>query len=211
MITQENYETYLQFLLKGNRSGCVKMVQDFLSKEIDIKELYLQLFQQSLYRVGELWEYNKISVAREHLATSITEGLLTLVYPKLFTGSRASKKAVISCAANEYHQVGGKIVADIFELNGWDGYFLGANTPVEHMLAFIDETDPDLIGLSLSIYFNLPSLKAGIEAIHADFRQLDILVGGRAFLNGGSKALKQYPWTHYIESLDRLEKELTGI
>jgi hypothetical protein len=26
--------------------------------------------------------------------------------------------------ANEYHQIGGKMVADIFELNGWRGYFV---------------------------------------------------------------------------------------
>jgi methanogenic corrinoid protein MtbC1 len=208
MITEQLYETYLDLLLEGNRTKCVQLIQDLLDKQIDIKDLYLNLFQKSLYKVGELWEYNKISVAKEHLATSITEGLLTLVYPRLFKARRTSKKAVISCSANEYHQVGGKMVADIFELNGWDGYFLGANTPIDELLSFIDEKEPDLVGLSLSVYFNLPSLKAGIEAIRADFRKLDIVVGGRAFLVGGTRALKPYTGTHYIESLDALEIEL---
>ena len=208
MITKQLYETYLDLLLEGNRLKCVQLVQDLLDRQIDIKDLYLHLFQQSLYKVGELWEYNKISVAKEHLATSITEGLLTLVYPRLFKARRTSKKAVISCSANEYHQVGGKMVADIFELNGWDGYFLGANTPVDQLLSFIDEKEPDLVGLSLSVYFNLPSLKAGIEAIRADFRKLDIVVGGRAFLVGGTQALKPYTGTYHIESLDALEIDL---
>jgi methanogenic corrinoid protein MtbC1 len=208
MITKQLYKSYLDLLLEGNRIKCVQLVQDLLDSEIDIKDLYLHLFQQSLYKVGELWEYNKISVAKEHLATSITESLLTLVYPRLFKARRTSKNAVISCSANEYHQVGGKMVADIFELNGWDGYFLGANTPIDQLLSFIDEKEPDLVGLSLSVYFNLPSLKAGIEAIRADFRQLDIVVGGRAFLTGGTQALKPYVGTHYIESLDALEIEL---
>jgi methanogenic corrinoid protein MtbC1 len=208
MVTKQLYETYLDLLLEGNRIKCVQLVQDLLDRQIDIKDLYLHLFQQSLYKVGELWEYNKISVAKEHLATSITEGLLTLVYPRLFKVRRTSKKAVISCSANEYHQVGGKMVADIFELNGWDGYFLGANTPIDQLLSFIDEKEPDLVGLSLSVYFNLPSLKAGIEAIRANFRKLDIVVGGRAFLVGGTRALKPYTGTYYIESLDALEIDL---
>ena len=208
MITQQLYETYLDLLLEGNRIKCIQLVQDLLNRQVDIKDLYLHLFQKSLYKVGELWEYNRISVAKEHLATSITEGLLTLVYPRLFEARRTSRKAVISCSANEYHQVGGKMVADIFELNGWDSYFLGANTPIDQLLSFIDEKEPDLVGLSLSVYFNLPSLKAGIEAVRSDFRQLDIVVGGRAFLVGGTSALKPYTGTHYIESLDALEIEL---
>ena len=208
MITKQLYESYLDLLLAGNRAKCSRLVQDLLDRKIDIKDLYLDLFQQSLYQVGELWEYNKLSVAKEHLATAITESLLSLVYPRLFKAKPTSKKAIISCAANEYHQVGGKMVADIFELNGWDGYFLGANTPIDQMIALIDEMKPDLVGLSLSIYFNLPSLKAGIEAIRSNFTQLDIIVGGRAFHSGGTQALKPYAATHYLESLNELEIEL---
>ncbi len=97
---------------------------------MELKSLYMDLFQRSLYAVGELWELNKISVAREHLATAITESLLNLVYPRLFENTPTGKKVVVSCAANELHQIGGKIVADFFELNGWESHFLGANTPV---------------------------------------------------------------------------------
>jgi hypothetical protein len=51
---------------------------------VQVKSLYKDLFQKSLYRVGEVWEFNRISVAREHLATAITEGFLNLIYPMLF-------------------------------------------------------------------------------------------------------------------------------
>ncbi|MBV5326804.1 MAG: cobalamin-dependent protein, partial [Chlorobium sp.] len=114
-----------------------------------------ELFQKSMYRVGELWEINEISVAREHLATTITESMLSITYPHLFTGLQSAKKAIISCTANEYHQLGGKMVADIFELHGWDTHFLGVNTPINELLACIDEIKPDLIGLSLAVYFNV--------------------------------------------------------
>ncbi len=51
------------------------------------------------------------------------------------------------------------MVADIFELNGWDSHFLGANTPFDQMLAYIQDESPDLVGLSVSVYFNMPALK----------------------------------------------------
>ena len=65
----------------------------------------------------------------EHLATAISESLLNLTYPRLFAQPRNGKSAVVTCVSNEYHQIGGKMVADIFELNGWRGHFLGANMP----------------------------------------------------------------------------------
>ncbi len=211
MIDEKCYETYLTSLLDGKRSKCRDIVQKLLDEKIDLKRLFTDLFQRSMYRVGKLWENNRITVANEHLATSITESLLSLVYPSIFAGERIGKKVVISCAANEFHQIGGKLVADIFELNGWDGYFLGANSPVEDTARFIHETQPDVVGFSLSILSNLDHLKQAIEAVRSDFPNMDLLIGGQAFRWGGIDTIKQYAGTEYIQSLDDLEKMISGM
>ena len=207
MISSEFYNRYFNAILDGDRARCTKMVQELLDQGIEIKLLYQQLFEKTLYQVGELWERNQISVAKEHLVTAITENLLNLVYPHLFRKKAVSKKAIICCAANEYHQVGGKMVADIMELNGWDTYFLGANIPVDQVVSFIDEKKPDLVGLSLSIYFNFPSLKKEIEAIQAHFPDLDIIVGGQAFKWGKIPSLDRFKNLTYLSSLDELENQ----
>lgn len=207
MITKEIYDHYFEVLLNGDRKTCSSIVRDLLDEGIEIKSLYRDLFEKTLYEVGHLWETNKISVAKEHLVTAITESLLSLIYPHLFKKKPLSKKAIISCAANEYHQIGGKMVADILQLNGWDSYFLGANTPVDQMLEFIEEIQPDILGLSLSIYFNLPSLKREIETVNAHFPDLEIIVGGQAFRWGEMPSLKGFKNLTYMASLDQLEKE----
>ena len=165
MIEESVYQNYLNALLAGRRAQCHSIVQELLDADMEIKELYSQLFQRSMYAVGELWESNRITVANEHLATAITESLLNLAYPFIFARARVGKKAVISCTANEFHQMGGKMVADIMELNGWDGYFLGANTPHEDMAQLIQEVQPDLVGFSLSILANIDGLKRSIEIV----------------------------------------------
>lgn len=113
------YKTYLTALLSGDKALCVRIVKELLDKDYHVREIYVSIFQQALYRIGELWEQNKISVATEHIASSITESLMTLVYPKLFSEKHIDRNAVIACVANEYHQIGAKMVADIFELHGW--------------------------------------------------------------------------------------------
>jgi methanogenic corrinoid protein MtbC1 len=208
MIPDALYEQYFNALLKGDRSTCTKIVQDLLDQGLEIKALYRLLFERALYAVGNLWERNKISVAKEHLATAITENLLNLVYPYLFKKHGINKRAVVSCAANEYHQIGGKMVADLFEIHGWDSYFLGANTPTDQMVSFIHEIKPDILGLSLSIYFNLPALKREIEAINTHFPNLEIIIGGQAFAWGDVPSLNRFKNLSYLSSLDELEKQL---
>ncbi len=179
MITRECYNRFISLLLSGDRESCINIVNSLLENEIDMRDLYTHLFHEAMYEIGTLWENNKITVAVEHLATAIMENLLCLVYPQLFSdrSKRVGKKAVISCTVNEYHQIGAKMIADIFELNGWDSYFLGANTPIEGLLTLIHEKKPQVVGLSVSIYSNMEKLIQTIERIKAEFPQKDILVG----------------------------------
>jgi MerR family transcriptional regulator, light-induced transcriptional regulator len=205
MIDERLYQNYLSFLLEGNKDECGQIVGDLLQRDVSVRRLYSELFQPSLYEIGRLWETNRISVAAEHLATSITESLMGLVYPKLFTGDRLDRSAVIACSTNEYHQVGARMVADIFELNRWHGHFIGANTPMKDLLSVIDRIKPDMVGLSISIFFNMKTLIETVESIRAAFPQQDIIVGGQAFNWGGTERLQRYPNTAYIPSLEVLE------
>lgn len=208
MIDEAIYQKYLSSLLGGRRTECGKIVQRLIDDKTGLKTLYSDLFHRSMYEVGELWETHQISVAREHLASAITESMLNLAYPLVFRTERVGKRAIVSCSANEYHQIGGKMIADIFEINGWDGHFLGANVTAEDVVKKTDEIRPDIVGLSLSILSNMDSLKHMIEIIQASFPDMNILVGGQAFLWGGLDAIKAYPNLAYVSSMDELEKLL---
>ncbi len=204
-INNEHYHNYLTFLLSGQRNQCHQIVQNLLDDGIDIKDLYINLFQASMYQIGKLWETNQISVAKEHLATSITESLLHLVYPRIFSQDRCQRSAVISCCANEYHQIGGKMVADIFEMHGWDGHFLGSNTPIDDLLSLIQEKNPEYVGLSLALGSNLPKLESSIQGILEVAPQIKILLGGQAFREQIDESIIQYSNIRCIASLYELE------
>jgi methanogenic corrinoid protein MtbC1 len=207
-ITLDVYETYFAALRAGDRQQCTKTVQTLVDSGVELPELYENLFQASMYHIGDLWERNEVSVAVEHRASAITESMLHLVYPILFDHEVYERKVIVSCVANEHHQIGGKMVADIMELNGWDAHFLGANTPLKDLLLAIEETEPDFVGLSVSIYFNLPKLLAVIDEIRRHHPDLRILVGGQAFRYGGVELVRDVPNVTYLESLDQLKEFL---
>ena len=199
------YRGYLSSLLVGDRTACAHVVNQALSQGTTIRRVHLDLFQASLYEVGECWATNQISVATEHLATAVTEGLLNELYPRLLSPKRVGKTVLVAGLQPELHQVGGKLVADTFEMHGWDSRYLGANVPADELRRLVRESQPDLVALSLVIYFNLAGLRVAIDELRREFPHLPIVVGGYGLRAGGAELLEQCPGVRYVSSLDELD------
>jgi methanogenic corrinoid protein MtbC1 len=202
---EETYRRYLNGLLTNQREQCRKSFEQWLVATPELSELYEDLVRRSLYEVGELWEQGKISVATEHLATAISESLLNLTYPRLFDRPQTGRSVIVTCVANEYHQIGGRMVADVFELHGWRGYFLGANTPVTDLKAMVREKRPDAVALSLATVLNVDRLHHAVEDLRATFPELPLLVGGQALRWLERDRVERLPGVHWLTNLGKLE------
>ncbi|MCL4808793.1 MAG: cobalamin-dependent protein [Thermoanaerobaculia bacterium] len=200
------YPRYLEALLDGDGPECGTIVSKLHEGGAPLRSLYVDLFQRSLDRVGELWEADRISVATEHLATAITRRLLGLVQADLFSGPRGTRTVVLACVADEYHELGAQMAADLFELSGWRGLYLGASTPVPDLLRFVGERRPQLVGLSLAIAANLPRLHEALDALRATFPSVPLAVGGQAFRSGAVGAAGVRPGVEVVRSLEELDR-----
>mgnify|MGYP002411033629 FL=1 len=108
---------FLNELLKGNRASCSAIASDYLKNNPSIKDLYEEVFKVALHEVGILWENNKITVAAEHIATAIVEGIMNEHFEQIISDKRFNKKVVLACVENELHQVGIKIEQLSFSFN----------------------------------------------------------------------------------------------
>lgn len=201
---------YLKYLLAGDHRECSKLIQKFTAKENDFKILYEEVIRDSLYEVGKLWEMNKISVASEHLASSIVEANLNELYPSIITSEKNERTAIVACIESEMHQIGIKMAADVLEMQGWNVHFLGANTPTHDLFTFVRAIKPNLLGVSLSIYSNMPTLEKILKISHAEFPNLRVLVGGQAFQHGGEEVIKKYPNVVFKANLKELNEYITN-
>lgn len=138
-IHDEIYAEYLAALLAGDRRRCSQLMLGLLAGGLPVRACYSGLIERSLYDVGALWERNRISVATEHMATAITEGLLNLALPYVLGAAPVGRTAVVAAVSPELHQVGARIVADVFEMSGWDSLFVGSNAPPEELLRLVSE------------------------------------------------------------------------
>ncbi|MDP3444121.1 MAG: B12-binding domain-containing protein, partial [Ignavibacteria bacterium] len=69
MISEVIYLHYLNALLEGNKKECMQIVVNLIDHKISLKEIYVQLFQRSMYRIGTMWEKERCGIADEHIAT----------------------------------------------------------------------------------------------------------------------------------------------
>lgn len=200
---------YVEDLVAGRREACRQAVLDLLERGATVREVYRDLFQASLYEVGRRWEVGLVTVAVEHRATALTEELLALVFPRALARQATGQTAVVSCAADEYHQVGGRIVADTLEHLGWSVDFVGAGTPLERLAELVRTRRPQLVALSVSIVDHLPGAERAIAAVRAEDAAVPIVVGGQAFGHGGPAWAARHAGVRHVASLEALE-ELVG-
>ncbi|MFL7808677.1 MAG: B12-binding domain-containing protein, partial [Anaerolineae bacterium] len=80
--------------------------------------------------------------------------------------------------------IGVRMVADLFEMAGWDSYYLGANTPGQGVLQALQERQADVLAISATLTMHVGQVRELIERVRAIEvgRRTAILVGGYPFL-----------------------------
>lgn len=177
-------DRFLDAIVAGNRRRAFEVADTALSGGMDIRALYLEVFQPALREVGRLWQQNRITVADEHLATAITQAAMARLYERLFASATGTGPLMVAaCAEGERHEVGLRMVCDLLEMEGWDTVFLGAAVPTPDLVRMICERGPQVVALSASIAPNVPQVEAAIRAIRqgCGTSQPVIVVGGRPF------------------------------
>jgi methanogenic corrinoid protein MtbC1 len=174
---------YLEALMHGERRTASQLILDAVGRGVSVQDIYLFVFQPVQYEVGRLWQTNQISVAQEHFCSFVTELTMSLLSPQIYNPHRLNRRLVATCVGSERHEIGMRIVADFFEMAGWDTYFLGANTPVESINHALSERKADLLAVSASLTVHLGEVADLISSVRGSpaGRNIKILVGGHPF------------------------------
>ena len=182
MTSAEAYEGYLSAVRSGDRRAAFRVVEDALAAGLDMRTIYLEVFQPTLREIGRLWQQNILSVAEEHLATAITSSAMLRLSgeTELVEGSRT---LIAACTETERHEIGLRMLCDFMDAEGWETIFLGPSVPPESLQRMVRERKPDVVALSASIAPHLPQLRSTIASLReaAGPRQPLFVVGGRIF------------------------------
>ena len=178
---EKEIEAYMGCLFQKDTKKAIRMIRQFADQGIDLDDIYVEILSESMKRVGELWHTAEITVDTEHYCTSVTQMAMAQMYDMLFDGERKDKTILSVCPGMELHEMGARIVTDLFENHGWDSIFLGAAVPVDYIIDSVKENQPDLVTLSVSMPQHLMDCEKAVREIKQKFPNVKVAVGGKAF------------------------------
>lgn len=182
-LHNELAKKFLRLLLNGERHLASRLILDAVESGVEVKDIYLHVFQPSQREIGRLWQLNRVSVAQEHFCTAATQLIMAQLYPRIFRTEKNGRRIVATSIGGELHEIGVRIITDFFEMEGWDTYYLGANSPTNAILQALSERRADVLAVSATMTFHIRAVENLIAAVRAaeDLKAVKILVGGYPF------------------------------
>jgi methanogenic corrinoid protein MtbC1 len=176
--------TLLEHLIEGRRREAEELVLGALDGGLGLGPLHDQVIGAAQRELGQRWQAGTMDVATEHHVSRSIQDLLVLLRARA-SGPRAPAAAagrvIVASVAGNLHDIGARMVADHFELAGFETRFLGADTPAADLARAAEAFGADLLALSVGRGADVRSAARAIDAVRAACPELPVLVGGAPF------------------------------
>lgn len=181
MVEEIILEKYLRALLSGDRVSCRSVIEETLKNGIPAHQVYIDIIWPIMVEIDHLYRQGSIDTAQEAFASRINRTIVNQLQNKLPRKREKLKKIVICTALNEQAELGGQMITDLFESDGWETRFLGGTVCNDDILSFIHTYHPDI----LLLYGMNGSDAPGIRRLIDTIREIDAWPEMRIMLSGG--------------------------
>lgn len=171
---------YVERILALDSAGALRLIESSATDARSIFDLYMHVLQPAQREIGRLWQVNSISVAVEHYATATAQQILHRLSRMVPPRTPRNARLIGICGEGEYHCVGLEMVCSLCQLDGWDTYFVGANTPMASAVEISRQLQPDIIAVSMTTLIALQSTRMLIAKLKEALPEAIVVVGGYA-------------------------------
>ncbi|UCE01369.1 MAG: cobalamin-dependent protein [Candidatus Latescibacterota bacterium] len=172
--------TYLEACLTGDRHRAIRTVLDAVDSGLDVQDAYLDVLVPAQREVGEMWHAAKMGIHEEHVVTATTQSVMALLAERGSRNKPNGKSVLLASVASNAHDLGPRVLTDLFEIAGWRAIGLGPSLPAEDLAQAVSHFQVDLVALSATLITQLKNLRHAVETIRAHNADVKILVGGLA-------------------------------
>lgn len=161
--------------------AAAQVVDDALAAGLSAAAVQSLVIAPALVRIGELWAANAATVADEHLATAISQGVMVKLFERLNVArARSRERVLLAAVEGQHHTVGLRMVADVLEGAGFEVLYLGGDIPIGALSQFAAKHQPAVTGLAFSVSVGVGVLADSIHAVSEACPTTRIMLGGRA-------------------------------
>ena len=96
-------------------------------------------------------------------------------------GTGGTRRFLGACVEGEQHDLAIRMVCDVLQSQGWETFFLGADTPRFTLVQAVEEFRPAVVGLSATWLFNVDHVSCAVRDIRDARPEVMVVVGGAPF------------------------------
>ena len=184
MDIEHGRDEFFDAIASGDARLAELIALEAVTEGMSLATLYVDVITPAMREIGVRWQRGELSIADEHLATSLVAGVMALVGRSATRQPRRSRERVMLAAVeNEGHVVGLRMLQDLFEGAGFDVRYLGAAVPVATLEEIVRRHQPVAIGLSASVGAPAQATQRAVEVLAERCPGVVILVGGEGVPN----------------------------
>jgi MerR family transcriptional regulator, light-induced transcriptional regulator len=192
-LTMTNLQSQLESSLRSfNSSTAAEALHQALNTYV-LEDVFSNLIEPILIKVGEEWHRGEISVAEEHFATEFFQEQLLSILSGTVKPFR-SGTILAGCMPGEQHQIGLIMLVILLRMRGWNVIYMGPNLLLDRLDEVIQNLNPRLILFSAT----LPETAARVNDLVEVMKKIDkpsstILLGGQGFKDLSGKMHIPHP------------------
>ena len=167
----------------GTSEELNRLVDDALSVGVPVVDIVEKGLSKGLEVVGERYEALEYFLAELLYSGDLVAGAMKILEPHL-KNVEMKKKGVIAVGTvlGDLHDIGKNIVAMLMKFRGWEVHDLGVDLPPERFVAAVEQTKPDIVGMTSLLTTTTPMFKVAIDKLkEAGLRDgVKVILGGNA-------------------------------
>lgn len=172
---------YMQPLLAGRRAECFNLIARVIHDSHDAEELVYDVVWPAMVQIERLYRDDRIDTAIDNMACRINRTVADQLQAHLRKQPPNGKRIIITCADAEREELGAQMLADLFQADGWEPYFIGPGVPHDEILALIGRLCPSI----LLIYGTQPSEVPDVRRLIDLIREIGVCPTMNIVVSGG--------------------------
>jgi 5-methyltetrahydrofolate--homocysteine methyltransferase len=168
-------------ILTGDASAAADAAGVALAAGVSPVDVIAEGISPAMAEVGRLFEDGEYFVPELLISARATKEVFTILRPLLVeTGAKSAGRVLLATVEGDLHDIGKNLVGAMLEGAGFEVVDLGVDIPASRFVSAIQESRPQIVGISALLTTTMPAMKTTLEALDAAGlrSEVKVMVGG---------------------------------
>jgi excisionase family DNA binding protein len=171
----------IEHALLSRHDKVQKVLNGLYLSERALYDIYDNIITPIMYRFGEMWHNDELSIIEEHFGSQTIRDSLIRLQGIMRIPNKKIGSAICLNLSDELHDIALKMVANILEVKGYQVYFSGQYTNIEKIELAFEKFEPERLFLSCTWVEDIQKTQSELKDILkiCDQYETNIFLGGQ--------------------------------